>query len=169
MKTRFLFLTLALATMVGFSSCSDDDDNKDVDRNDVPEAYQEALKAKYPEAVNVKWEKTPRYYIAEFQKPQEEYDVWFGSEAEWAMTEIDYGHNLFFIPAAINEALAKSPYGTDHTIEDVSMFERIDRTFYLIEVEPMSGGADTYLYYAPDGTLIKTTTQDITITPDTQL
>lgn len=169
MSTRFISIVFSIVALTGFSSCGDDSDDRDVNHSDVPAAYTEALKAKYPEAVNVRWEKTTEYYIAEFSKPQQEYDVWFGPGAKWAMTEVDYGHNLFFIPAVVNSAFANSEYGKDHTIEDVAMYERTDRTFYLIEVEPMSGGSDTYLYYAPDGTLIKTTSQDMDITPDTVL
>ncbi len=169
MKTRFFSIAFTLVSLACLTSCGDDSDDRDVNRNDVPESYTKALTAKYPDAVNVKWEKTPGYYIAEFSKPQEEYDVWFGPGAEWAMTEVDYGHNLFFLPPAVGSALAGSEYGKNHTVEDVAMIERTDRTFYLIEVEPMGGGADTYLYYSPDGTLIKTTAQDVDITPETEI
>lgn len=169
MKKCLFSTCLVLMAMAGLASCGDDSDDRDIDRNDVPASYTEALKAKFPDAVNVKWEKTPGYYIAEFSKPQQEYDVWYGPGAEWAMTEVGYGHNLFFLPPVVDAALAESEYGKNHTVEDVTMYERTDRTFYIIEVEPMGGGADTYLYYAPDGTLVKTMTQDVDITPDTQL
>lgn len=166
MKPRLLIAALFAAIVTCFAACNDDDD-KDIKHNNVPEAYTKALQAKYPDAVNVKWEKTGRYYIAEFSKPQQEYDVWFAPEAQWAMTEIDYGRNLFFLPAEVNKSFAESEYGINHTIDDVSMYERTDRTFYVIEVEPTGGGADTYLYYAPDGENLKITTQDIEITPET--
>lgn len=168
MKARILFLSLIAMSMVAFTAC-DDDDDKDVATKYVPENYQEALKAKYPDATYVKWERKKNYYVAEFQKPQQDYDVWFGTDAKWAMTEIDYGHNLFFLPGVVNEALANSEYGTNYTIDDVAMYEYPDHSFYVIDVEPMKGGKDTYLYYRPDGTLFQTTTRDINITPDTVL
>ena len=168
MKTRFSILALGLVALLGFSSCSDDDDN-DVNNKDVPEVYKNALAAKFPEATNVKWERTSQYYVAEFSKPQQEYDVWFAADAKWVMTETDYGKNLFFLPPAVEQALAKGPYGFEHTVEDVEMYERTDRTFYIIEVEPVKGDGDIYIYYAPDGTQIKAITNDVTITPDTAI
>ncbi|MCM1449762.1 MAG: PepSY-like domain-containing protein [Clostridiales bacterium] len=167
MKTHFFLIALTLMGTSLFTSCSDDDDHKT--GTTVPDTYTEALKAKYPEAKNVKWERKPSYYVAEFYETQKEYDVWFGNNAQWAMTEIDYGKNLFFIPAVVSEAFAKSAYGTGYNIDDVSEYQRTDMTFYLIEVDPIGGGTDEYLYYTPDGTLLKAITQDIDITPATKI
>lgn len=142
MKANYFLIAL---TMIGSSmlvACNDDDDKKD--NINVPETYTQALQAKYPEAKRVKWERKYNYYVAEFSKPQQEYDVWFGNNAQWAMTEIDYGKNLFFLPPAVDATLANSKYGTNYTIDEVKAYERADRTFYIIEVEPMGGGVDEY-------------------------
>lgn len=164
---HFSIFALGLAAMLGFASCSDDND--DVDIKDVPQAYKAALAEKFPDAVNVKWEKNGQYYVADFSKPQTEYDVWFAPEAKWAMTEADYGKNLFMLPPEVEEAFSKGEYGFEHTVEDVEMYERTDLTFYVIEVEPVSGDADIHIFYNPDGTVIKTVTGDVSITPDTVL
>lgn len=166
MKTRIFLLSLAALSLAAFTSCSDDD-NKGTE-NEIPEAYTEALTAKYPDATNVKWEIKGNYYVAEFDKPMQEYDVWFGSGATWAMTEVDYGHNLFFIPGTVSQAYAESEYGMGNTVADVHKYERTADTVYLIEVELASDNSDVYMYINEDGTIVKTTTTEIDVTPDTQ-
>lgn len=168
MKTRFLLLSLAATAMVSFSACSDDDD--DVKTGDVPKAYVEALQAKYPESanVNVEWEQNGQYYVAEYAKnSMQEYEVWFGAKAEWAMTEVDYGKNLFFLPGEVEQAFAESVYGTGNTVDDVHMYERTADTYYLVEVELASDNSDVYIYINSDGTILKPTTTKIDVTPTT--
>ncbi len=167
MKTKLFSLLLGTFAIVGFTSCSDDDN--DLSISEVPVAYQNALKAKYPDAVNVKWERKTDYYVADFEKPGEDYDVWFGPEAKWVMTEIDYGKNLMQLPPAVSSAYSESQYAYTCLVEEATAYERLDRTFYVIEVEPTSGGTDTYIYYNPDGTTLKVITQDIVITPTTPI
>lgn len=166
MKIKFLSLILGALAVAGFTSCSDDDDN-DLSINEVPVAYQNALQAKYPDVVKVKWERKADYYVADFTREGNDYDVWFGSEAQWAMTEVDYGKGLMQLPPAVSSAYSESQYAYTCVIEDVTGYERPDKTFYVIEVEPTSGGADSYLYYNTDGTILKIITQDVDITPTT--
>lgn len=168
MKTKFFPLILGVLALAGFTSCSDDDD-KDLSLNEVPLAYQNALKTKYPDAVNVKWEQKGDYYVADFKEVGKDYDVWFGKEASWAMTEIDYGPNVMQLPPAVSSAYSESQYAYTCVVDDAVAYERTDRNFYVIEVEPSAGGADTYLYYNHDGTIIKVITQDVEIIPTTPI
>ena len=36
--------------------------------------------------------------------------MWFNPKAEWAMTDTDYGKNLFLLPAEIGKAFAESQF-----------------------------------------------------------
>lgn len=166
MKKQLLMCLLAATAMTGFTSCDDDDDNY-LKTSQVPEACVAALQSRYPDATDVRWERKHKYYVAEFRNVQRDYDVWYAADATWAMTEIDYGKNLFFLPAVVSEAFATGEYGTGYTVDDISEYQRPQSTFYEIEVEPQGGGKDVYLYYDEQGNLFKTATVDVDITPDT--
>lgn len=163
MKHIFRLLLLPLLAMTALTGCADDNDVK---ANEVPLAYKTALSALYPDAVKVEWERDGGYYVADFTRYGHDYDVWFGSEASWAMTEIDYGNTLVGLPSGVIAAFANSGYEIDYTIDEVKEYQRPADTFYLIEVEPDKGGADVHLFYGPDGTLLRTATADIDIRPD---
>lgn len=170
MKKKFFYLLIAAVTAMGFaSSCSDDDDD-DISSNNVPEAVTNALKQKYPEAKNVEWSQKGEYYVAEFDETTRftDVDAWFTAAGEWAMTEKDYGKDLFLIPAAVNAGFNKTDYRT-WTVDDIDYYEfpAETRDFYVIEVET-AGQPDTDLYFRPDGTLVKAVANDTSvITPAT--
>lgn len=146
------FLTAA------FTSCSSDKDEPAPSY--VPEAVRDAFQQKYPDATGVDWDTKSTYYIAEFkQKSGAETEVWYTSEAVWAMTVTDYGKDLFLIPADINEAFAKSPYGFGWTIDDIDFYERAADSFYIFEVEK-TGQPDTNVYFSSDGTYLKAVDSD---------
>ena len=142
MKKNLLLLFIAVCGFMAFQSCSDDDDD---DRGQVPEEFLTAMKNKFPEATGVKWEHKSDYRVAEFKKDLTEIDVWFNPKAEWAMTDTDYGKNLFLLPAEI---------GKDLVLDDFDLYERPDKNFYVFEVEK-KGMRDMELYFNTDGTMIK--------------
>ncbi len=150
MKKNLLLLFIAVCGFMAFQSCSDDDDD---DRGQVPEEFVTALKNKFPEATGVKWEHKSDYRVAEFKKDLTEIDVWFNPKAEWAMTDTDYGKNLFLLPAEIGKAFAESQFA-DWTVDDIDLYERPDKNFYVFEVEK-KGMRDMELYFNTDGTMIK--------------
>ena len=117
MKKNLLLLFIAVCGFMAFQSCSDDDDD---DRGQVPEEFVTALKNKFPEATGVKWEHKSDYRVAEFKKDLTEIDVWFNPKAEWAMTDTDYGKNLFLLPAEIGKAFAESQFA-DWTVDDIEI------------------------------------------------
>ena len=165
MKQISRFLFLPMLAMLAFTACDSDDD---VPANEVPLSYKTALSSMYPDAVKVEWERDGGYYVADFARFGHDYDVWFGSEATWAMTEIDNGNTLEGLPSGLIVAFANSEYGyvPDYTLDQVKEYQRPSGTFYVIEVEPNKGGADVHLFYGPDGTLLRTSTVDIDIRPD---
>lgn len=54
MKTKIQLLAMMFIAVLAFSACSDDDKNDGIT---VPESISNALKAKYPSATDVDWEK----------------------------------------------------------------------------------------------------------------
>lgn len=158
-----IFATCMIA--IGFTSCSDDDD----DSTQVAKAFTDALKEKFPEATNVKWEMKAQYRVAEFNHNMKDYDVWFDQGANWAMTEIDYGKDFYLVTDnAVNTTFEQTEYAT-WTVDDITSYERADIKFYIIEVEK-TGQQDVDVYIRHDGDLIKTVTDtSINITPDTKI
>jgi len=151
-KIKAIFAcAVALVVMAtSLSACSDDD--KGI--TDIPKAFIEALKKVEPEAKNVKWEKKGAYRVAEFKKDMVDCDVWFDTNAAWAMTEKDFGTDFFRVPDnAVNEAFAKGEYGS-WTVDDISYYKQTTAEFYVIEVET-AGRPDMDLFYTPAGELIK--------------
>lgn len=141
-----------------FVSCDSNDDYK-------PESVvEEALKAKYPTATHVEWEKKKEYQVADCIVESRELDVWFTANAEWKMTETDLRKTD--IPTAIAEAIAASEYA-NWLIDDVDVLEYPAKAKeYVIEVE--QGIHETDLYYSEAGELLRTkvTTADDTHWPE---
>lgn len=154
----FAFALAAIAVMM--PSCDSDDDDKDTYiTNKVDAAFNNALKEQFPDAQNVKWEKKNEYRVAEFTNAGMEYDVWFDKTTAWAMTETDYGKDIFLVPDnAVSAAFPLGEYGS-WTIDDITHYRRSDTEFYVFEVEKV-GQADMDLFYALDGTLIKAIPSD---------
>lgn len=172
MKQKLYYLFTLLFAISIFTACDDDDSANN--KIDVPEAVTNAFQAKYPDvAVNsVEWAMKSGYYVAEYHTTanMREVEAWFATDGTWRMTETDNGKDLFLVPTAVSTAFSKSDYAT-WTIDDIDYYEYPDATknFYLIEVEK-AGQPDTALYFAIDGSLLKTTPADnLTITPDTQM
>lgn len=176
MRNKLLAIASILALMIGLQSCSNDDDNNNPDSPastapTVDQKYVDTFKEKFPtiDAGNVKWEQKQSYFVAEFSRlPQTETDAWFNSNAQWVMTKDDLGKDLFLIPTAVNQAFNKYQFSANR-IDDIEHYTTESLDYYIIEVE-QSGTADMQLYYKPDGTLIKSITDDgREIYPDTPL
>lgn len=176
MKTKFLYLTLLLTSALFMTSCGGDDD--DVDISNLPEAVTDAFHNKYPGIAtnSVSWESKGKYYVAKWDEANGMRDIeaWFvntpDASQSWAMTETDYGKNLFLVPAEINAELEKTEYRTA-VIDDISLYEYPvqSRNVYIIEVEPIGQTQDMMLLF--DATTYKflkaIPDNDTEITPDT--
>ncbi len=157
-RTIFAGGIALLLVTAAFTSCSSDKDEPATSY--VPEAVRDAFRQKYPDARQVDWDSRATYYIAEFkQKSGAGTEVWYTSDAAWAMTVTDCGKDLFLLPADINEAFVKSPYGFGWTIDDIDFYERTANSFYIFEVEK-TGQPDTNVYFSSDGTYLKAVAAD---------
>lgn len=123
----------------------------------VPNAdVKGTFKSMYPKAAFVDWEQELGYAKADFRLDGKEKDAWFETSGTWLMTETDL--RAKDIPAAINAAIKKTDYAA-WKIDDVDFLEYADSSqVYVIDVE--KGESDVELYFSPDGTLLKTVTDD---------
>ena len=144
-----LYLSVSLVSLVLMSSCEKDDD---IHWSDLPQAVVATFESKYPDAGRVEWEKKRGYYVVEFWNQQVETQAWFEKNGNWCMTETDLGRSVASLPEAVQHALAESRYST-WKVDDLDRYERLNDTFYLVEVE-MAGQRDRDLFFAPDGTLL---------------
>lgn len=171
--TRISLAALPLLAVAALASCSDNDDN-DISSAAVPNPVTTAFVAQYPTASNVEWEKAGKYYKADFRTKGGlvEADAWYTPAGQWAMTQLDYGANILYLPNAVSDAFVASEYST-WKLDDIDEYQYPDasRNLYIIEVEK-PGSPDTDLYYRlTDGTatLLRTSTHSSSdLTPDIQ-
>ncbi len=153
----FLFTMAAIA--VAMPSCDSNEHNDPYTPSRVDAAFNDALKEQFPDAQNVKWERNSEYRVAEFNKNGVDYDVWFDKTTAWAMTEMDYGKDIFLVPDnAVTAAFPKGEYGT-WTIDDITHYKQKASEFYVFEVEK-AGSADMDVFYTTDVTMIKAIPSD---------
>ena len=148
MKTRMTIFASLLLASFAFTGCDDDND----DNYTPDEKIVNVLQEKYPNAQRVEWELKYDHYVADFYLDNIEKEAWINAKGEWVMTESDILFND--LPQAIQTSFNESEY-KDWRIDDVDMLERVElETVYVIEVE--KGKQECDLYYAEDGTLVKT-------------
>ena len=115
-----MFAAFAVVVALGFVAC---------DNYKAPASMRNAFYEKYPQAVDVEWEKKHGYAVAEFTLPGEgECEAWYTKGGVWVMTKYDIKYSD--LPQAVRTAFETS-YGAQTP-------------------------ADIYLDYAPDGTLLRT-------------
>lgn len=162
LRHTLLCALMLSGAFLSITSCSDDDDDKNtVNPGNIPDSYIEALQKAVPgvDLKSVSWERKGTYRVAEFTKNMVDYDVWFTESSTWAMTEKDYGQDLFMVPDNdVLDAFGKSQF-SNWKLDDISHYKRPTDEFYVIEVE-YAGQNDTDLFYATDGTLLKIAAAD---------
>lgn len=149
-------LWIAAAAVMLLAACEKEDNGVRF----TPQEVQNALTARYPDAVGVAWTTRGGYYVAEFAIPGSpstaDNTAWFDITGVWYMTEYDMPYTS--LPQAVQDAFRGGEYGA-WELDDVDRLEREGmETVYVIEVE----GYDTTgrevemdLYYSPDGVLVK--------------
>lgn len=120
-----------------------------------PAKVQVAFKKMYPKVVKVEWSKKGGYHIADFTMNNYEIDVWFSAKAQWVMTETDV-EALGAIPVPVAKAFMESTMASLR-LEDVRIITFPKHpTVIVIEVEAYNFDEEFQLFYAPDGTLLRT-------------
>nr|WP_302831752.1 PepSY-like domain-containing protein [uncultured Bacteroides sp.] len=158
MKTKIQLLAMMFIAVLAFSACSDDDKNDGIT---VPESISNALKAKYPSATDVDWEKKGVYFVADCWVDGKELDVWFDANATWQLTEISIAWND--LPATVQTGFNGSEFATWQR-EDIDMLEYpLQPIQYVIEVK--NGNTEYQLFFSEDGNLMNS--RDVTGKDDT--
>lgn len=147
---------LPVVAMMFFTACEKDDNGV----NMTPKEVQDALVARYPDAVGVAWSTRGGYYVADFAIPGSpttaDNAAWFDIAGVWYMTEYDIPYAA--LPQSVQDAFRGSAYGT-WEVEDVDMLEREGmETVYVVEVEGFGEDGreqEIDLYFSPDGLLVK--------------
>ena len=151
-------LAMMFIAVLAFSACSGDDNNDGIK---VPEAFSQALKTKYPSATHIEWEKKGNFYVADCRMDGKELEVWYNTNAEWQMTEINLQWND--VPGTVQTSFNNSQYASWQR-DDVDLLEYpVQPIVYVIEVE--KGNQELQLFYSEEGNLIQT--KDVTGKDDT--
>lgn len=162
MYNKLALALCALVSFCGFQSCGNDDDNT----QKVDPAFTQALATVKPHLKSVNWEKKNNYIVAEGREGKYDVEVWFTTDAKWAMTETEFNQDVNQLPqAVVNTIKASAEYGT-WPVDDIDFYERPDLSFYVVELEgPVSN--DIYVYITPAGNVLKTTPRNEEVTPVT--
>lgn len=120
----------------------------------LPENVKRAFQKMYPKATDVEWEQMAGCYVAEFIADNQEIDVWLSNDAEWVMTETDV-ESLEKVPTPVAEAFMNSTMA-GMRLRDVRIITFPKRpTVIVMEVQQYNSDEEFQLFYAPDGTLLK--------------
>ncbi|WP_300700492.1 PepSY-like domain-containing protein [Bacteroides sp.] len=158
MKVKIQILAMMFIAALAFSACSDDD--KD-DHITVPVAISDALKAQYPSATHIEWEQKGKYYVADCRLDGKEASVWYNTNAEWQLTDLDVA--WVDLPGTVQTAFMESEYASWEQ-EDFDVLETpLQPIEYVIEVE--KGNKEVQLFYSEEGNLLLA--KDVTGKDDT--
>ncbi len=161
MKNPFCIFFL-IVSLISLTGCA-----QDYDLRHVGVEFTEALRADYPEAGSVEWERNRGWYVAEFMGKEGEMKVWYDKDAQWRMTETDLRRDGSQLPAEVLEAFTASGYAS-WKMEDVDKYERPGEVFYLIEIENHTD-RERMLFYSLSGKLLKDVRERDDVFPDIRL
>ena len=118
----------------------------------APVNVQTALKKMYPAAKDVAWSRDETYYVADFIQNGFDTKVWFNSEAQWKMRQIDWG-TMDEVPNAVYNAFAASEY-SDGMVQGVTLVQFPKREAVVSIVVGMANTQTRYqLLFTLDGGL----------------
>lgn len=171
-NNSLLLAAFALLAVASLTSCNNNND-PDIEAVNVPEAVASAFNAQYPSAARQlpDWQHRGKYYTAEFDLERGAIDAeaWYYDNGQWAMTQMEYGQSIMFLPENVVYTFAKSEYGGWRIQEvDEYQYPNSNRNLYVISVET-DGGQEADLYYKlvnnqPE--LVNVSIVDYDITPD---
>ena len=134
-----LFIVIPLLALAGYS----------------PPKVQAALKKMYPTATDIAWSQNGNYYVADFTINDFDTHVWLDTKGNWVMTLTDLETTDELSPEVYN-AFAMGDYAAGQ-VEDVTQatFPK-QPTVYVIKVGQQNMDIQYQLFYASDGTLLRT-------------
>ncbi|MGV3503543.1 MAG: PepSY-like domain-containing protein [Adhaeribacter sp.] len=139
----FVVLSLFLGGALAGSS-------RDIPATKVPPVVKEALMAKFPQALDLEWEKTKDLFEADFEIAQVDYSVLLDASGKIIMDKKDLSSTE--LPASITAAIARDFSG--FTVEDAEKIEKSGETLFQVELK--KGKQEVKRVFAADGTLSTT-------------
>lgn len=98
----------------------------------VPEAVENAFKAKFPNAEDVEWElENDNLWEVEFEMNDIEYEATFSADGTWLETETEVEEEN--LPATVKAAL-DAKYA-DYDLEEIEQVETPTGSFYEMEID----------------------------------
>lgn len=147
---RIMFAVVCVVALLSATGC---DDNYD-----APQSTRNDFYSRYPNAVDVEWERERGHAVAEFDLPGDSYgcEAWYTLGGEWVLTRFKIRYSD--LPEAVQTSFEQS-YGSQTPIDDVERVERNNaETIYFIEATLVIDGilTDIYLDYDGSGKLLRT-------------
>jgi len=118
----------------------------------VPAEVTEAFKAKYPDTKNVEWKDKLTGFQASYEINGVHYQSKFSNKGEWLQTEKSIAEEA--LPAPVKDGYGKSKY-TGWQLKEVSRIENKDNSIQYRLFVRKSGVEKKYLYFDPEGKLVK--------------
>ena len=137
---KYLLLLTVFFPVFSFVSCS-----QDIPANEVPSVVINALKAKFPEATGIDWEKKQDLYEAEFDFGKTEFSVLIDSNGKLILHKQDIKKRD--LPTNITSVL-NSNY-KKFRIDDVEKLEKDGITYYQAELK--GNGKVARLVFSAEG------------------
>ena len=120
--------------------------SQDIAEKDVPSSTLTALKTKYLDAGEVRWEKKSDGYKAEFEVASREHDLWIDKNGNITKHKEDFPKNE--LPQAITQKL-KTEF-KDYTIDDADKIEEGGKVLYEVDLD---GKDERKVFFTVDGTV----------------
>ncbi|GEO07471.1 hypothetical protein AAE02nite_51350 [Adhaeribacter aerolatus] len=120
------FLFAAILCSSGLVACS-----QDVNPKKVPALVKNALQLKFPDAVDIEWEKHKKLFEADYDVAATEYAALIDASGKIIMTKKEI--LVTELPAAISATIQKN--FADYEVNDLEQIEKDGAIFYQVELE----------------------------------
>ncbi len=127
MKTVHVMLA-----MLGFStvSCA-----QDIPQNEVPSVVMNAFDSKFPNAMDVEWERKGDIFNVDFEIDKIDHEAWMDATGKIIKLETEIKETE--VPAAVKATIAKD--FKDCHIDDAEKIEKDGKIYYSIELDGKTG------------------------------
>lgn len=161
MKLKINFIAILSVCLWGMSSCSSSNDDKISDGTSIPEQVVEtAFLAKYPGAMDAKWEAKGNFREVDFKLAGVDYEAWFSKSGTWLQAE----HAIVYesLPSAVKLSIDNSinypptSWMPDNQVEMTEMLDYPD--WYAVELK--NGNQEVTLWIDGGGNEVKEVVED---------
>ncbi len=141
---RHLFIGLAAGLLLGSTSVQ-------AQGPEIPANVVSHFQAKYPGAENPDYDKEKDGYEVEFHLSGIKWEAFYDTRGNWVKTERDV--RRADVPDAVWTALSTSSYGR-WKVDDIEEHQTPQHE-KLYEIEVKTKGQKKYLYFLPDGQMVR--------------